>query len=61
MSTMRRGLDELRRLLTDTSGQDLLEYSMLIGLIALVALGAVTQLGFVIKTTFWDNIVAANI
>ncbi len=58
---MRRGLDELRRLLTDTSGQDLLEYSMLIGLIALVALGAVTQLGFVIKTTFWDNIVAANI
>jgi Flp pilus assembly pilin Flp len=58
---MRRVLDELRRLLTDTSGQDLLEYSMLIGLIALVALGAVTQLGFVIKTTFWDNIVAANI
>ena len=58
---MRRVLDELRRLLTDTSGQDLLEYSMLIGLIALVALGAVTQLGVVIKTTFWDNIVAANI
>ena len=59
--TCGRVLDELRRLLTDTSGQDLLEYSMLIGLIALVALGAVTQLGFVIKTTFWDNIVAANI
>ena len=58
---MRRVLDELTRLLRDTSGQDLLEYSMLIGLIALVALGAVTQLGFVIKTTFWDNIVAANI
>jgi Flp pilus assembly pilin Flp len=58
---MRRVLDELTRLVTDTSGQDLLEYSMLIGLIALVALGAVTQLGFVIKTTFWDNIVAANI
>ena len=42
-------------------GQDLVEYAMLCGLIALVALGAVTQVGNVINTALWQVIAAANV
>jgi Flp pilus assembly pilin Flp len=35
----------LRRLALSNTGQDLLEYALLVALIALVAVGAVTQVG----------------
>jgi Flp pilus assembly pilin Flp len=41
--------------------QDLLEYAMLCALIALVAIGAVTQLGNTLNTVFWQAIAASNI
>jgi Flp pilus assembly pilin Flp len=42
-------------------GQDLLEYGLLVALIALIALGAVARLGTVITTVFWDAIAAASL
>jgi Flp pilus assembly pilin Flp len=42
------------------SGQDLLEYALLVALIVLVALSAVTQVGTTIKTVFWDAIATAT-
>jgi Flp pilus assembly pilin Flp len=42
-------------------GQDLLEYGLLVALIALMALGAVSRLGVVITTVFWDAIAAASL
>ena len=58
---MVRAFDQFKRFLNDTEGQDLLEYSLLIALIAAVAIVSLTQLGFAIKTVLWENIVAANI
>ena len=43
----------LRRL---EDGQDLLEYALLCGLIALVAFGAVTTVGNTINQVFWQTI-----
>jgi Flp pilus assembly pilin Flp len=37
-------------------GQDLVEYGMLAALIAIAALTAVSALGSVIKTRFWDAV-----
>ena len=37
-------------------GQDLLEYGLLIALIALVAFGAVATVGQTIYTVFWQSI-----
>ena len=45
-----------RSALTDESGQDLLEYSLLVALIALVAVGAVTTVGTTINAVFWTYI-----
>jgi Flp pilus assembly pilin Flp len=45
-----------RSVLDDESGQDLLEYSLLVALIALVAFGAVTSVGTTINTVFWTYI-----
>lgn len=42
-------------------GQDLLEYGLLVALISLIALGAVSRLGVVITTVFWDAIAAASL
>jgi len=42
-------------------GQDLLEYAMLVALIAVVAAGAVTTLGNTINTVLWQVIAAANV
>jgi len=42
-------------------GQDLLEYGLLVSLIALVAVGAVTALGTTITTVFWNAIAAASL
>jgi Flp pilus assembly pilin Flp len=49
-----------RRLGPQNSGQDLLEYALLAALIAVVAVGAVTQVGTTIQTVFWDAIAAAT-
>ena len=50
----------LRRLLAETSGQDLLEYGMLVALIAIVAVGGVTAVGNVVANVFWATIAAAS-
>jgi len=42
------------RLMTSDSGQDLIEYSLLAGLVALVAIGAVTVVGESVRTALWD-------
>jgi len=39
-------------------GQDLLEYGLLMALIAIVALGAVAALGNTINSVFWQTIAA---
>ena len=46
----------LRRSLRGDSGQDLLEYALLVSLIVIAALGAVSTLGATIKSVFWDGI-----
>jgi len=40
----------------DESGQDLLEYALLVALIAMVALGAVQTVGTTINGVFWTYI-----
>ena len=40
-------------------GQDLLEYALLVALIALGAAGAVSTVGQTVSTVFWDAISAA--
>ena len=56
-----RVIDRLRsRFVSRDSGQDLLEYALLVALIVLVALSAVTQVGTTIKTVFWDAIATAT-
>jgi Flp pilus assembly pilin Flp len=40
-------------------GQDLLEYALLVALIALGAVGAVTSVGQTVSSVFWDVIAAA--
>ena len=42
-------------------GQDLLEYGLLVALIAMVAIGAVTTLGNTITNVFWNAIAAASL
>jgi len=42
--------------LDDESGQDLLEYALLVALVVLVAIGAVTAVGSTINTVFWSYI-----
>ncbi len=51
-------ITRLRTLVHDDSGQDLLEYALLVALIALVAVGAVTAAGVKVDTIF-TNIAAA--
>ena len=44
-------------LLTRDEGQDLVEYGLLAGLICVVAIGAVTALGFQINQVLWQTVV----
>ena len=54
---MRHLLAQLLQRSTRTeSGQDLLEYALLVALIALVAVGAVTTVGSTIQGVFWQYI-----
>jgi len=47
------------RLGSQNSGQDLLEYALLVALIVVVAISAVTRVGTTLKTVFWDAIATA--
>ena len=51
----------IRRFQRTDDGQDLLEYGMLMSLIAIVAMGAISALGNAIFTVFWSAIAAANV
>jgi Flp pilus assembly pilin Flp len=42
------------------SGQDLLEYALLVALISLAAVSAITSVGTAIQTVLWDAIDAAT-
>jgi len=46
----------LKRLVRSERAQDLLEYAILMSLIAIAAVGAVALLGNTINTVFWENI-----
>jgi Flp pilus assembly pilin Flp len=53
------GLAVTRRFSRSDEGQDLLEYGLLVALIALFAIGAVTSVGNTIQTVFWSTIAAS--
>jgi Flp pilus assembly pilin Flp len=44
---------------TEDDGQDLLEYGLLMALIAVFAMGAIATLGNTITTVFWNAIAAS--
>ena len=46
----------INRLALRDDAQDLLEYALLMGLIAIVAIVGVTQVGSTIQTVFWSGI-----
>lgn len=48
---------QIRRLWTDDSGQDLVEYALLVALIAIVVIGAVRLLGPIIADFYTERIV----
>lgn len=54
-----RIVESWRRRGSRDDGQDLLEYALLAGLIALVAAGTVTSVGDTIQTVFWNAIASA--
>ena len=56
IATLKRLLDARLRCTDD--GQDLLEYGLLMALIAVFAIGAVSVLGNTINTVFWQSIAA---
>jgi Flp pilus assembly pilin Flp len=49
----------LRGLVRNDGGQDLIEYALLASLICVVAVGAVTALGFQVANVFWATIAAS--
>jgi Flp pilus assembly pilin Flp len=51
----------VNRLVRTDEGQDLLEYAMLVALIALVAVGAIQRVGDTINTVLWQAIAAASV
>jgi Flp pilus assembly pilin Flp len=53
---MTQMMTTIGRLAVRDDGQDLLEYGLLIGLIALVAMVGVTAIGNTIYTVFWSSI-----
>ena len=53
---VRRLRQAVERLSGSDSGQDLLEYALLVSLIVLAAMGAVGGLGVTLKTVVWDVI-----
>jgi Flp pilus assembly pilin Flp len=57
MERMARVLQGVVARLGGDTGQDLIEYALLAGLIAVVAIGAITALGNQVFTVFWTPIV----
>jgi Flp pilus assembly pilin Flp len=53
---MKRALVAIGRFAKSTEGQDLLEYGLLVALIALVAFAGVSTLGTTIYNVFWSSI-----
>jgi Flp pilus assembly pilin Flp len=53
---MRPLLVAVNRLIRRDEGQDLLEYGLLMVLIAILAMGAVSTLGQTVNNVFWGNI-----
>ena len=53
---MRYAFATVVRLVRHEEGQDLLEYGLLVVLIAIAALGAVSTVGQTIYTVFWQTI-----
>jgi len=53
---MHRVLVTMKRLVAREGGQDLLEYGLLMALIAIVAMAAVSTLGNTINNVFWSSI-----
>ena len=56
---MQRVLAAVGRFVGRDDCQDLLEYGLLVGLIALILVAAVTSVGNVISSVFWGYIAAA--
>ena len=50
----------LRRFFRDEHAQDLIEYALLTGLISVVIIAAVTEVGKTVRDTFW-TVIAASI
>jgi Flp pilus assembly pilin Flp len=53
---MRRVFTAIRNLARHDAGQDLLEYGLLVVLIAIVAMAGVTTLGVQINAVLWETI-----
>ena len=53
---MNRITTSLKRLARETDGQDLLEYALLVALIAVAAAAGVRTLGTTIYNLFWSGI-----
>jgi len=53
---MARLITAIRQLLLLDDGQDLIEYGLLVALIAIVAVVGVTTLGSTISSVFWTQI-----
>ena len=51
----------VRHLRRHDEGQDLLEYAMLVALIAIVAMGAVQTVGNTVNDVFWSAIAASSV
>jgi pilus assembly protein Flp/PilA len=48
-----------RRFLQQQDGQDLVEYGLLMALIAIIAIGAVSTVGNVVTNVFWTTIASS--
>jgi Flp pilus assembly pilin Flp len=58
---MQIALTVIRRFRKRDEGQDLLEYGVLVALIAIVALGAVQAVGNTVLNVFWSALAAARV
>ena len=57
---MRYVIAGIGRLVRHDDGQDLLEYGLLVVLIAILAMGAITTLGQTVRTVFWNDIASQS-
>jgi pilus assembly protein Flp/PilA len=53
-------LEKIAHVRRSEEGQDLVEYGLLMALIAVVAIGAVTSVGNIVNTVFWQTIAVAS-